>query len=148
MIEAVTGAQVSAYAGNTQVYVDATTTELDAGRRIAARSLAINAGDAVCGARLGQGPAGENHDQELAMLRTAGGDGVAVSNELGRVSPLKTKAEYVPDEVAAPVAKQAVERAHRRVVITRRMDPRSCTAACPESVGRRHSITTRDTSLE
>ena len=131
MIDPLIGAQARAYAGNTKECVDATTTELDVGRRIAATSLATNAGDAVYAARLGQGPAGENHDQKLAILRTAGGDGAAVSKELGRVSPLKTKAEYIPDEVPTPVAKQAVERAYRRVVIRRRTDPRFCIAACP-----------------
>lgn len=69
------------------------------------------------------------------MLRTAGGDGVAVSNELGRVSPLKTKAEYVPDEVAAPVAKQAVERAHRQANLTPQRAPlvhhRGARCRCP-----------------
>jgi hypothetical protein len=69
------------------------------------------------------------------MLRAAGGDSVAVSNELGRFSPLKQKAEYVSDEMAAPVTKQGVGHAHHWVVISRRMDPRSCTAACPGSAG-------------
>ena len=118
-------AQVRAYAGKAREYAEAATAELDAGRRIAATSLAIhaaiNAADAVCGARVGQRAAGENHDQVLAMLRTAGPDGLVVSKELGRLLPLKTKAEYDPDDFAASVAKQAVERAHRCVVIANRV---------------------------
>lgn len=125
----VSGAQVRAYAGKAQEYAEAASAELDAGRRIAATSLAIhaainaaiNASDAVCGARLGQRAGGENHDQVLAMLRTAGPDGTAIEKELGRLLPLKTKAEYDPDDIAPSVAKQAVERAHRCVAIAHRV---------------------------
>lgn len=121
----VSGAQVRAYAGKAQEYAEAASAELDAGRRIAATSLAIhaaiNASDAVCDARLGQRAGGENHDQVLAMLRTAGPDGTAIEKELGRLLPLKTKAEYDPDDIAPSVAKQAVERAHRCVAIAHRV---------------------------
>ncbi len=54
----VSGAQVRAYAGKAEEYADAATSESDAGRYIAATSLAVHAGinaaDAVCGARLDQ----------------------------------------------------------------------------------------------
>ena len=53
----------------------------------------------------------------LALLKTAGKDGIAVEKELRRVLPLKTKAEYEPDDVAAGVATKAVERAQRCAVI-------------------------------
>ena len=52
MIEAVTGAEPRAHAGNTREYVDATTTELHAGRRIGATSLAINVLAAINSANL------------------------------------------------------------------------------------------------
>lgn len=85
----VSAAQVRAYAGKAQEYVDAAANEIDAERFIAATSLAIhaaiNAADAVCGARLGERAAGEAHDQVLALLRTAGKDGLAVERELRRL---------------------------------------------------------------
>lgn len=117
----VSGAQVRAYAGKAQEYADAAAAEIAAGRYVAATSLAvhaaINAADAVCGARLGERAAGEAHDQALDLLRTAGKDGIAVERELRRLLPLKTKAEYEPDDVATGVAKKAVERAQRCVEI-------------------------------
>ena len=104
----VSAAQVRAYAGKAQEYVDAAANEIEAGRFIAATSLAVHAGinasDAICGARLGERAAGDSHDQVLALLRTAGKDGVEVEKELRRLLPLKTKAEYEPDDVAAGVA--------------------------------------------
>lgn len=114
-------AQVRAYAGKAQEYADAAQSEIEAERYIAATSLAIHAADAVCGARLGNRAAGEAHDQVLALLRTAGADGAAVEKELSRLLPLKTKAEYEPDDVAAGVATKAVERAARCAAIARRV---------------------------
>jgi hypothetical protein len=99
--------------------------DLEAGRNIAATSLAIHAGinaaDAVCGARLGQRAAGTDHDHALTMLRDAGRDGAAVERELRRLLPLKTKAEYEPDDIANPVAERAVERASKCAEIARRV---------------------------
>lgn len=119
----VSSVQVRSYAGKAEEYVDAATSELEAGRYIAATSLAIHAGinaaDAVCGARLGQRAAGEDHDQVLALLRQAGPDGAKVEKELRRLLPLKTKAEYEPDDVAPSVVNKAVERAHRCVAVAR-----------------------------
>ena len=117
----VSAAQVRAYAGKAQEYVDAAASEIEAERFIAATSLAVHAGinasDAVCGARLGERAAGDSHDQVLALLRTAGQDGIEVEKELRRLLPLKTKAEYEPDDVAVGVATKAVERAQRCVAI-------------------------------
>jgi len=117
----VSAAQVRAYAGKAQEYVDAAASEIEAERFIAATSLAIHAGinasDAVCGARLGERAAGDSHDQVLALLRTAGKDGIEVEKELRRLLPLKTNAEYEPDDVAVGVATKAVERAQRCVAI-------------------------------
>ena len=71
----VSGAQVRAYAGNAQEYADAASSEVDHGRFIAATSLAvhaaINAADAVCGARLGMRAAGDIRPS--ARSATAGG---------------------------------------------------------------------------
>ena len=113
----VSSAQVRAYAGKADDFADAAASEMLAGRFIAATSLAIHAGinaaDAVCGARLGIRAAGEDHDQVLALLRQAGPDGASVEKDLRRLLPLKTKAEYEPDEVASGVAAKAVERAEQ-----------------------------------
>ncbi len=117
----VSGPQVRAYASKAREYADAAASELEATRHIAATSLAIhaaiNAADAVCGARLGKRAAGEDHDQVLTLLKQAGRDGVAVEKDLRRLLPLKTKAEYEPDDIAAGVATRAVERAQRCVAI-------------------------------
>lgn len=116
-------AQVRAYAGKADEYVAAAASELEAGRCIAATSLAIhaaiNAADAVCGARLGQRAAGEDHDQVLMLLRQAGKDGADIESNLRRLLPLKTKAEYEPDDVAPSVATKAVDRAQRCTAVAR-----------------------------
>jgi hypothetical protein len=121
----VSAAQVRAYAAKAEEFAEAAASELQAGRNIAATSLAlhagINAADAVCGARLGQRAAGENHDQVLVLLNQAGPDGAAVERDLRRLLPLKTRAEYDPDDIAPSVAAKAVERAGRCAGIARRV---------------------------
>ena len=120
---AVASAQVRAYAGKAEEYAAAAASELEAERYIAATSLAIhaaiNAADAVCGARLGQRAAGEDHDQVLTLLKQAGADGATLEKELRRLLPLETKTEYEPDDVAPSVATKAVERALRCVAVAR-----------------------------
>lgn len=117
----VSGAQVRAYAGKADEYAAAAANEVAAGRYIAATSLAIhaaiNAADAVCGARLGQRGAGDDHDQVLTLLGQAGPDGGAVGKELRGLLPLKTRAEYDPEDVAPATATKAVKRAERCVKI-------------------------------
>jgi hypothetical protein len=75
----VSAAQVRAYAGKADEYATAAASEVAQGRYIAATSLAIhtaiNAADAVCGARLGHRAAGDDHDQVLVLLRQAGRGG-------------------------------------------------------------------------
>lgn len=118
-------AQVRAYAAKAQEFAEAAASDLKAARNIAATSLAIHAGinsaDAVCGARLGKRAAGEDHDRVLELLRQAGPDGAAVERELRRLLPLKTKAEYEPDDIAPSVATKAVERAQRCADVARRV---------------------------
>ena len=119
----VSAAQVHAYAAKAEEYAAAAASELEAERFIAATSLAIhaaiNAADAVCGARLGRRAAGEDHDQVLALLRQAGSDGAKVEKELRRLLPLKTKAEYEPQDVAPAAAGKCVERGQRCVAVAR-----------------------------
>ena len=121
----VNAAQVRAYAGKAQEFADAAQSELDAGRFIAATSLAIhaaiNAADAVCGARLGQRAAGDDHGQVITLLSRAGPDGVDIERDLRRLIPLKMTAEYEPDEVSQTTAAKAVERATRCVRTARRV---------------------------
>jgi len=121
----VSAAQVRAYSAKADEYAEAAANELAAGRCIAATSLAIhaaiNAADAVCGARVGVRAAGEDHDQVLGLLRQAGKDGAEIEVELRRLLPLKTKAEYEPDDVARSVAAKAVERAARCAAVARRV---------------------------
>ena len=121
----VSAAEARAYAGKACEYADAAEAELKAARFVAATSLAIhaaiNAADAVCGARLGRRAAGEDHDQVLVLLRQAGEDGAEVEIRLRRLLPLKTKTEYEPYEIAAPVASKAVERARHCALVSRRV---------------------------
>ena len=57
----------------------------------------------------------------LGLLRQAGKDGADIESDLRRLLPLKTKAEYEPDEVAVSVAAKPVERAQRCTLIARRV---------------------------
>ena len=120
----VSAAQIRAYAGKAQEFADAAISELAAGRFIAASSLAVHAGinaHAVCGARIGQRAAGDDHGQVLVLLGEAGRDGAEVERELRRLLPLKTTAEYEPDDVAQSTAARAVERATRCAQIAQRV---------------------------
>jgi hypothetical protein len=123
--KAVSAAQVRSYASKSTEFAEAAASDLDAGRCIAATSLAIHAGinaaDAVCGARLGRRAAGEDHDQVLVLLREAGSDGAEIERDLRRLLPLKTRAEYEPDDIAPSVASRAVERAQRCALVARRV---------------------------
>lgn len=119
----VTPSQARAYMGKAEEYLDAAVDSLQAGRVIAATSLAIHAGinaaDVVTGIRLGTRAAGDDHEQALTLLRQAGRDGTAVAKELARLLPMKTRAEYEPDEIPQSAANKAVERARRCVVVAR-----------------------------
>lgn len=103
----------------------AASNELEAGRSIAATSLAIhaaiNASDAVTSMRTGRRAFGQDHNQVLALLKEAGKDGAEVERNLGRLLPLKTKTEYEPDDIPASEATRAVERATRCVAVATRL---------------------------
>jgi HEPN domain-containing protein len=121
----VTAAQARAYLDKAREYLAAAEEELRAGRRIAATSLAIHAGinaaDAVTGARLGRRAAGQDHDEVLALLSEAGADGTELHEQLVRLLPLKTKAEYDPADIPKAAAEKAVERARRCVQVAQRV---------------------------
>ena len=121
----VSSAQVRSYAAKAEEFLEAAASDLASGRNVAATSLAIHAGisaaDAVCGARLGRRAAGVDHDEVLVLLRRAGPDGTQIERDLRRLLPLKTKAEYEPDDIAPSVAASAVERAQRCSAVARRV---------------------------
>jgi hypothetical protein len=117
--------EARAYLAKADQYFAAAADSLAAGRTIAATSLAIhaaiNAADAVTGARLGSRAAGEDHNQVLALLAQSGPDGAAVARDLTRLLPLKARAEYDPDDVAPSIASHAVEQARHCVAAARRV---------------------------
>ncbi len=55
------------------------------------------------------------------LRRTISGDPARPGDGLARLLPLKTKAEYAPDDIAISEAKRAVERASRCAVVARRV---------------------------
>jgi hypothetical protein len=59
--------------------------------------------------------------RRAVLLRQGGTDGAEVERNLRRLLPLKTKAEYDPDDIAPSVAAKAVERAQRCAVVARRV---------------------------
>lgn len=120
-----TQTQASAYLSKSEEYLAAAERELGERLNVAATSLAIhaaiNAADAVCGIRLGKRSGGQNHEEVLGLLVTAGADGRELARELGRLLPLKTKAEYDHVDVSKADAGRAIERARRSVAIARRV---------------------------
>ncbi len=107
----VNAGQARAYVSKLEEYLAAAANDLGEAQSIAATSLAIhgaiNAADAVTGVRVGR--------------RAAGQDGAEVERNLARLLPLKTKAEYEPDDIAVSEATRAVERARRCVAVARRL---------------------------
>lgn len=117
--------QVREFLAKADEFLLAATTELEAERSIAATSLAIHAGinaaDAVCGARLKKRAAGQDHWDTISLLGQAGDDGSRLAKDLQRLLPLKTTAEYEPDDIPLPKASTAVQRAKRCVDVARRV---------------------------
>ena len=124
-------AQARGYVAKAKEYLAAASNELEAGRSIAATSLAIhaaiNASDAVTGLRIGRRAVGPDHNQVLALLKEAGKDGAEVERNLGRLLPLKTKTEYEPGDIPASDAARAVERATRWVAVAIRLAAETAT---------------------
>ena len=120
----VSRSEARAYLAKADQYLAAAADSLSADRTVAATSLAIhaaiNAADAVTGARLGSRAAGDDHNAAVTLLGYAGPDGAAVAKELTRLLPLKTRAEYDPDDVPASTARRAVDQALRSVAAAHR----------------------------
>jgi hypothetical protein len=72
----VSAAQARGYVAKAEEYLAAASNELDAGRSIAATSLAIhaaiNASDAVTGLRMGRRAAGQDHTQSSRLAQRGG----------------------------------------------------------------------------
>ena len=121
----VTMVQVREYLAKAEEFLLAANAELEAERSIAATSLAIHAGinaaDAVCGARLNKRATGHDHRETIRLLGQAGDDGSQLAKDLQRLLPLKTTAEYEPDDVPLSKAFTAVQRAKRCVDVARRV---------------------------
>ena len=121
----VSAAQARSYLSKAEEYLAASENELVEERAIAATSLAIhaaiNAADAVCGVRLGKRAAGQDHDRAGELLKEAGRDGAELGKDLRRLLPMKTKAEYDPDDIPLFAASKAVGRAARCVAVARRV---------------------------
>jgi uncharacterized protein YbjQ (UPF0145 family) len=121
----VSASQALSYLAKAEEYLAASENELEAERAIAATSLAIhaaiNAADAVCGVRLGRRAAGPDHDRVSDLLKEAGKDGTELGKDLRRLLPMKTKAEYDPDDIPLSVASKAVGSALKCVAIARRV---------------------------
>lgn len=118
-------AQARSYLAKAEEYLAASENELEAERGIAATSLAIhaaiNAADALCGVRLGRRAAGSDHERVSELLKDGGRDGVELEKDLRRLLPMKTKAEYDPDDIPLTVASTAFGRAVKCVAIARRV---------------------------
>jgi len=55
------------------------------------------------------------------LLEEAGRDGIELHKDLRRLLPMKTKAEYDPDNIPLSAASKAVGRAQRCVAVARRV---------------------------
>jgi hypothetical protein len=120
----VTAAQARQYLVKAEEFLAVAEDCLSASRYVAATGnavhAAINVADAVSGIRTRQRAAASDHGAAVDLLRLAGGDGKEVAKQLSRLLPLKTEAEYDPDQVPRPTATKAVESAQRAVAVARR----------------------------
>lgn len=111
----VSKAQIRSYLAKSVEFFDAASAELEAGRPIAATSLAIhaaiNAADVVCGAVIGERSAGQDHQQALVLLQRCGPAGGDLARSLTRLLPLKSRAEYEPHGVTLTQADICIKRA-------------------------------------
>lgn len=85
----------------------------------------INAANARLGALSGLRGAGQDHNQVVELIKALPPIGSAAANQLRRLVPLKTKAEYDPAPISAIQAAAAVRQAEElaataRQVIARR----------------------------
>jgi len=112
----VSKADAAAYLAKSRNWLDASRESLAAERWDVAVGSAvtagINAGDAICGALLGQ-RSGGGHDEAVGLLATAGDNGRQASRQLAQLLRFKAPAQYDPAPIAAADARKAVELAAR-----------------------------------
>ena len=117
--------QVRCYLGKAEEFLAAAHQSLDTGFTLAATSLAVHAGisasGAICGARTGERAAGSDHSKAVALLEQAGREGKDAARLLTRLTPLKNRAEYEPQDVSKATATRAVDQAERIVQIARQV---------------------------
>jgi len=118
-------AQGRSYLGKAEEFLAAAQESLDNGRTVAATSLAVHAGinaaDAITSARMGQRAAGPGHDEAFVLLEQAGPEGKSAATHLRRLLPLKSRAEYDPDDVPRSTAAKAVSWAEKVVTTAKRV---------------------------
>lgn len=123
----VTAAQVKQFAGKAEEYLAVAVQASDAGQHNAAAGnaihAAINACDAILGARTGQRPSGQDHHQAITAVAGVPDVGKEAAAALARLLPLKTTAEYDPAPISASDSRRAIEQAQRIVRLMRRTIP-------------------------
>lgn len=111
------------FAGQAEEYLQTAIDALADGRLNAATGNAVHAGinaaDAILGSRTGARASGEDHKQAIPLLMTLPMDGRAAANALGRLVPLKSKAEYDPEPISRGTAELALRQATVLVDIAR-----------------------------
>jgi hypothetical protein len=117
----VTSAEAVAHHGQAEEYLRSAEAALLRGDHNAASGhavdAAINAGDAVAGASIGQRWKGA-HDQASAFVASSGMQGKEVARELRRLIPLKNKAHYEAAGISSSTAVSAVAAARRAVRVS------------------------------
>lgn len=104
--------RATSYLAKAVEFLDAAERSLASGQYVVATSLsvhaAINAADAICIGRLGVRAASQDHGQARQLVASAGREGTIAARALARLLPLKSKAEYEPDEIPKGTAARAV----------------------------------------
>jgi HEPN domain-containing protein len=113
------------FLGKAEEFLAAAQLAAQSGFRTATTGLAVHAGmsaaDAVTAARLGRRSASPDHRAVLGLLAHAGADGKSISRSLGRLLPLKNRAEYEPREPTKREADQALRAAEQAVATAYRV---------------------------
>jgi HEPN domain-containing protein len=120
-----TRADARAFLGKADEFLEAARQAATSGYKTAATGLAVHAGisaaDCVTAARLGKRSTSADHRSVMSLLSQAGDEGVTVSRALGRLLPLKNRAEYEPREPTKRQAEQALHAAEQAVAAARRV---------------------------
>jgi len=110
--------------GKAEEFLDAARLAAESEFRTAATGLAVHAGiaaaDAITAGRLGKRSTAADHRAVVKLLEQAGSEGATVSQALGRLLPLKNRAEYEPREPTKQQAVQALRAAEQAVDAARR----------------------------